>query len=185
VSVINTVTNKVTHTIHVGSGPNGVAVDPAAHAVYVANAIGTVSVIDTATNTVTHTIHVNGSNGLAVDPALHAVYVAGGNNGLSVIDTVTNTVTHTIPTSTGGTYAVAVDPAAGTVYAVEGAGGNVYVISAATRRVTATIYLGGYDYLAGIAANPWTHTAYAVSGWYSAASGFYPEGTLSVISRST
>jgi len=49
----------VTATIAVGSYPYGVAVDPAAGTVYVANAgAGTVSVIDAATNTVTATIAV-------------------------------------------------------------------------------------------------------------------------------
>ena len=49
----------VTHTISVGSSPYGVAVDPAAHTVYVTNdGGGTVSVIDEATDAVTHTIPV-------------------------------------------------------------------------------------------------------------------------------
>ena len=42
---------KVTHTIPVGSGPSGVAVDHTARTAYVANGDnGTVSVIDEATN---------------------------------------------------------------------------------------------------------------------------------------
>ena len=53
VSVIDEATNTVTHTIPVGSGPYGVAVDPAADTVYVTNDFGnTVSVIDAATNAV-------------------------------------------------------------------------------------------------------------------------------------
>ena len=57
VSVIDSTTNTVTHTITVGTGPRGVTVNGSE--VYVANFIdGTVSVIDTATNTVTHTITV-------------------------------------------------------------------------------------------------------------------------------
>ena len=49
----------MTATIPVGIGPDGVAVDPAAHAVYVANYFdGTVSVIDAATRAVTATIGV-------------------------------------------------------------------------------------------------------------------------------
>ena len=52
VSVIDEATNKVTHTIPVGSAPYGVAVDPAARTAYVTNySSGTVSVIDEATNT--------------------------------------------------------------------------------------------------------------------------------------
>jgi YVTN family beta-propeller protein len=37
VSVINTATNTFTATVHVGSGPGGVAVNPAGTKVYVAN----------------------------------------------------------------------------------------------------------------------------------------------------
>jgi len=43
----------VTGTIAVGSGPDGVAVDAAAHTVYVANFGGAVSVINETTGTVT------------------------------------------------------------------------------------------------------------------------------------
>jgi YVTN family beta-propeller protein len=66
----------VTATITVGANPIGVAVDPAAGTVYVANSSGTVSVISTATNKVTATVAVGaGPDAVAVDPATHAVYV--------------------------------------------------------------------------------------------------------------
>jgi YVTN family beta-propeller protein len=66
----------VTATITVGTNPIGVAVDPAAGTVYVANSSGTVSVISTATNKVTATVAVGaGPDAVAVDPATHAVYV--------------------------------------------------------------------------------------------------------------
>ena len=48
-SVVNPATRKVTATVKVGKGPDGIAVDPATHTVYTANAgDGTVSVITTA-----------------------------------------------------------------------------------------------------------------------------------------
>ena len=67
----------VTATIPLGPEPAGVAVDPAAGTVYVANNRGdTVSVIDAATSTVTATIHVGSDpDGVAVDPAAGTVYV--------------------------------------------------------------------------------------------------------------
>jgi YVTN family beta-propeller protein len=72
----------VTATIAVGAFPSGVAVDPAARTVYVANygdGDGSVSVIDEATTTVTDTVAVGaGPGAVAVDPATHAVYVANG-----------------------------------------------------------------------------------------------------------
>ena len=78
----------VTRTIPVGSGPYGVAVDPAAGTVYATNNYaGTVSVVDEATNTVTATVPVgSGPYGMAVDPAAHTAYVANSNSGtVSVI----------------------------------------------------------------------------------------------------
>ena len=60
----------VTATIPVGAVPDGVAVDPAAGTVYVANDDdNTVSVIDAATNTVTATIPVGADpDAVAADP---------------------------------------------------------------------------------------------------------------------
>ena len=91
---------RVTRTIRVGSYPLGVAADPAARTVYVANyGSGTVSVIDAATRTVTRTIPVGrGPEGVAVDPATRTVYVANHGDGtVSVIDASTRTVTSTVP----------------------------------------------------------------------------------------
>jgi serine/threonine-protein kinase len=70
----------VTATIDVGTGPDGVAVDPAARTAYVANFSGTVSVIDTAAGKVIATVPV-GSDPLGVAVALstHAAYVTNGN----------------------------------------------------------------------------------------------------------
>ena len=78
--MIDAATRAVTATVPVGSDPYGVAVDPAAHTVYVTNdGDGTVSVIDAATRAVTATIPVgNGPDGVAVDPATHAAYVTNG-----------------------------------------------------------------------------------------------------------
>jgi len=56
--------------VNVGSGPIGVAVNPAGTKAYVANSdYNTVSVIDTATNTVTATVNVGSSPyGVSVTP---------------------------------------------------------------------------------------------------------------------
>src|ERR1035438_3795977 len=80
VSVINTATNTVTATVNVGSGPFGVAVNPAGTFVYVTNETSNnVSVINTATNTVTATVNVGlGPYGVAVNPAGTFVYVDEG-----------------------------------------------------------------------------------------------------------
>jgi YVTN family beta-propeller protein len=78
----------VTATIAVGTEPAGVAVDPTAGTVYVANESGaTVSVIDAATRTVTATIPVGTEPaGVAADPSTHTAYVTNfGDGTVSVI----------------------------------------------------------------------------------------------------
>jgi YVTN family beta-propeller protein len=65
-----------------------VAVDPAAHVAFVANAGGdSVSVINTRTNTVAATVHVrNSPHAVAVDPTSHTAYVANyGDGSVSII----------------------------------------------------------------------------------------------------
>src|ERR1019366_9277800 len=71
----------VTATIGVGSGPDGVAVDPATRTAYVTNVDDdTVSVIDEAAGTVTATVRVGADpSGVAVDPSAHTAYVTNGN----------------------------------------------------------------------------------------------------------
>jgi len=99
VSVIDTSTNTVTANVTVGTGPYGVAVNPAGTHVYVANYdSNNVSVINTSTNTVTDNVTVGTKPfGVAVNPAGTRVYVANeGSNNVSVINTSTNTVTDTI-----------------------------------------------------------------------------------------
>jgi YVTN family beta-propeller protein len=113
----------VTATIPVGSYPYGVAVDPAAGTVYVANSgAGTVSVIDAATRAVTATIAVGPSPiGVAVDPATHTTYVANyGDGTVSVIRAARSapvtTVTSSQNPSTSGqkvTFTATVTPANG------------------------------------------------------------------------
>lgn len=79
---------RVTHTIPVGSSPDGLAVDPTARTVYETNQRGnSVSVIDEATSTVTATLPVGSVPwGVAVDPGTHTAYVANsGGNTVSVI----------------------------------------------------------------------------------------------------
>ena len=162
--MIDAATRAVTATIPVGSGPFGVAVDPAAGTVYVTNnGDGTVSVIDAATRAVTATIPVgSGPDGVAVDPAAGTVYVTNNGAGtVSVIDAATRAVTATIPVGSCP-YGVAVDPAAGTVYVTNYRGATVSVIDAATRAVTATIPVGPVPW--EVAVDPAAGTVYVTNG---------------------
>ena len=165
----------VTATIAVGSGPDGVAVDPTAHTAYVTNINDdTVSLIDEATSTVTATIAVGGGPiAVAADPAARTAYVTNGGNGtVSVIDEATGTVTAIIGVGSGPD-AVAVDAAAHTVYVANGGAGTVSVIDEATGTVTATIPVGsGSD---AVAVDPAARTAYVANF----------AGTVSVIDEAT
>ena len=181
VSVIDAATNAVTATIPVGTSPFGVAVDPAAGTVYVANdsADGTVSVIDAATRAVTATIPVGSYPfGVAVDPAAGTVYVTNYRDGtVSVIDAATRAVTATIPVGTSP-WEVAVDPAAGTVYVTSALpGGTVSVITHPVITTTSPLP-------PGTAGTPYTTTLHAAGGispWtWAVAGGSLPAGlTLS------
>ena len=70
--------------------------------------------------------------------------------------------------------AVAVDPAAGTVYVTNANDGTVSVIDAATNAVTATIPVGTYPY--GVAVDPAAGTVYVTN---------YGDATVSVIDAAT
>ena len=125
-------THRVTATVPIGKNPDGVAVDPGTHAVYVANAFdNTVSVIDASTRTVTATVPVGYDPvGVAVDPGTHTVYVTnlvGANNTVSVIDGSTRTVTATVPVGRNPN-GVAVDPGSHTVYVTNYQSNSVSVI---------------------------------------------------------
>jgi YVTN family beta-propeller protein len=158
----------VTATIGVGSGPEGVGVDPSTHTVYVANSNGnSVSVIDGTTNTVTATIAAgSGPEGVGVDPSTHTVYVANSNgNSVSVIDGTTNTVTATIAAG-DSPDAVGVDPSTHIVYMANDGSpnasiGTVSVIDGATNTVTATINVGQIP--VGMGVDPSTHTVYVAN----------------------
>jgi serine/threonine protein kinase, bacterial len=167
----NVVATKVTATIPLGEGPQGVAVDPGTHAVYVTNAVanGTMSVIDPATHTVTATIPVGKFPlSVVVNPATHTVYVANADifpstpdaSTVSVIDPATRTVTATIPV--GNTpEGVVVDPATHTLYTVNFGAYAVKVIDPATRTVIAQIGVGRGP--VSVAIDPGTHTLYTTN----------------------
>lgn len=92
VSVINTTTNLVTHTVGVGSSPDALAVSPDGSRIYVGNHGGNVSVIDTATKAVTTIVAGSPVRDLAITPDGSKVYLAMEASGLKRIDTVTNAV---------------------------------------------------------------------------------------------
>jgi YVTN family beta-propeller protein len=110
VSVISTVTNTVTTTIHGIDAARDVTISPNGAHAYVGRSDG-VAVIDTATNTVTTTIPVGGGSeeGVAVSPDGAHLYLTHAGDTVSVIDLATNTVTSTI-TVGGNPWGVAFTP---------------------------------------------------------------------------
>jgi YVTN family beta-propeller protein len=158
-----TVGYTVTGTIEVGTGPDGVAVDPTSHTTYVTDIDDdSVSVIDEATKTVTATITVGGGPlTVAADPASHIVYVTNGGNGtVSAINEATDTVTATIPVG-HGPDGVAMDSTSHLAYVANGGDGTVSAINEATGKVTATTPVGSDP--DGVAVDPTTHTAYVAN----------------------
>jgi probable HAF family extracellular repeat protein/YVTN family beta-propeller protein len=95
VSVINTATNTVTHTVSVGSSPDALAVAPDGSKVFVGQHGGNVTVIETATKSTTIVNTLGGPvRDLAITPDGSKVYLAMEFSGLRVIDTSTNSVSN-------------------------------------------------------------------------------------------
>jgi large repetitive protein len=179
VYVISGATNAVTATISLPSGalPDGAAVNPTTHMLYVADpGEGAVVVINGSTDTVAATIPLEDSvtdpepepMGLAVDEATDTIYVADANGDqVEVIDGATNTLTDRIalPAASVPTD-VAVDPAAGLVYVVEkgtaqAANGAIAVIDTATDSVSTLV--SGLNQPEGVALDASTGTLYVTS----------------------
>ena len=151
--MINAATGAVTATIPVGAYPYGVAVDPAAGTVYVANtAADTVSVINAATGAVTATIPVGSyPYGVAVDPAAGTVYVANSaDDAVSVITDPVITTTSPLPPGTVGT------PYITTLHATGGVSPWTWAITSGSLPAGLRLSTGGT--ITGTPATPGTRT---------------------------
>lgn len=148
VSVIDLATNTVIATVPVGHTPQGVVVNPAGTAVYVANSDSNeITVIDTVTYA-TKTIPVGATPvGIAMHLNGRYIYVANVNdttNTLSVIDRTTNTVIDEV-FSGNSSIAVAAHPDGSVVYVANIFGGSISVVNTETREVIDTIALKPAD----------------------------------------
>ena len=186
VSVIDSLTRTVIATVPVGKGfapRGGLAVDPATHTVYVANANhhtfvadDTLSVIDGQTYAVIDTVPVGAElTGVAVDPGISSVYVItekGGTGGnvrpvgehlVRVIDGLSRVVIATIPAGVGP-RAVAVDPSTHDVYVANFWARDITVIDGSARSVVAAVSVdAGIDGVPGFGVDPSTHTVYVTT----------------------
>jgi YVTN family beta-propeller protein len=153
VSVINTETNIIAATVHVGSNPVEIAVSPDGAKVYVANYYGnTVSVIETANNTVTATVNVGDNpNGIAVSPDGKKVYVTNLENlNMSVIDTATNTVIDTIDKIVSIPQGIAINQNGTKIYVPNTYIATFFAIDTTTKEITEIPVSGS----CGVAVNP-------------------------------
>jgi YVTN family beta-propeller protein len=177
VSVIDTVSNKVTATIPVGPGPAGIAFSPDGATAYVTNRNGTISVIDTATNSVTTTITLTPSpipgfpvpGYPAITPDGNTLYVPTDDEPsptVQVVSTATNTVTAVIPIGGLGAKALAITPDGKHVYVVsENNFQNlVFVIDTATNTVVTHFAVTGALLGPGVAITPSGGTVYVAAG---------------------
>jgi len=157
--------------------PAGVAVDPTAHSVWVANsAAGSASQISDAANTVTNTVSFPFGNpwGIAADPSTGTVYLSDTADGITdSIDEATGAGTYNV-FGYGGT-GIAVDPNNSNVYVVvNGSPGSVAVLSPAGGTALAEPTVGSLPY--GIAYDSADNSFYVAN---------YSDGTVSVISEAS
>lgn len=133
-----------------GAAPDGVAIDPTDHTVYVANFLaGTVSVVNELTLSVVTTVEVGtgtGPFGVAVDPTTHEVFVTAADaDALGVIYGATcNAVNDSKCAGTAVSMGadsfpegVAVDPTTKTVYVADSVFGEIVVLSESSLKVVA------------------------------------------------
>ena len=107
--------------IPTGSMPDAIALDQAAHRVYIANReSSTITIVDTATQQTLATVPVGKHpQALVIDPVRHCLYSANtASNTVSVIDEASNKLVATLPAG-HAPYALALDAGTGTVYAAD------------------------------------------------------------------
>jgi YVTN family beta-propeller protein len=161
---------RSTGPIPIGHQPGGVAVDPVANRVYVANEEGSsIDVIDGSSNTLITSVHVGPKpRHVAVDPEAKRVYVTRYFcRCVSVVDAETNLPIGDVPVA-GNPVGIAVNSTTGRVYVATledrtqgGSFDGLVVIDAATNTVVAAAVVGATP--VGVAVNPDTSWVYVTS----------------------
>jgi YVTN family beta-propeller protein len=182
VLVMDAASQVVIASIDVGKEPQGIAVSPDGHSLYVANhdqPLGTVAVIDIAAAQVIKNVTVGRDpQGLAVTPDGEWVYVANGCAGVevctsdqgaviapgsvSVIDTTTLQVVATIAANLAP-FGVAVTPDGAQVLVTNTASDDVWIIDTSTNGVLGTVALDEGSSPRGIAITRDGMTAYVAN----------------------
>jgi len=154
VSVIDTQSKTVIHTIALGGEPFVIALTPDGLRAYITNEPGdNVLVLNTLSHTVVATIPVGDKPlGITVTPDGTEAYVCHFNtNDCRVIDTGTNIVVATIPVGTGPGGAV-FNADGSKAYVTNETSNDVSVVDTATRSVVATVPVGSAPH--GLALSP-------------------------------
>jgi YVTN family beta-propeller protein len=128
-------------TIAVGSGPQGIAINPTTGLMYVANEGGTtVSVIDISTDAVTATITgFSGPRSIVIDTSTNTLYVTNYTGAkVSVVDGATNTITTTVTVGTNP-VGLAFDASDAKLFVANYGSSSVSVINTSTNTLSATI----------------------------------------------
>ncbi|NQV31358.1 MAG: YncE family protein [Phycisphaeraceae bacterium] len=146
-SIVDLATNAVVATVPVGSFPQGVAVNPAGTAVYVANSMSNdFTVIDTMTHTATTLAAGLNPTGVTVHPDGTRIYLANTDffgeavSTVSVLDRATNTVIDEIFCG-NGSITVSVHPDGTVAYVLNAFDGTMTVLDTDTHEVVDTIVL--------------------------------------------
>jgi DNA-binding beta-propeller fold protein YncE len=190
IAVIDGATNTVTSTIDTGAEARAIAVNPQTDTIYVATAgpDPEVLVIDGQTDHIASTFQLRGLlvGAIAVDAATSNLYLATG-RAVQVISLSSGQVTATIqlpvPVGVGPDYpagGLAVDSAAGEVFAADPYTGQVSVISAASNTITGNYTAPGESPQA-VAVDPATGLLFASTSL--GADDF--EGRLDVLNEAT
>jgi YVTN family beta-propeller protein len=150
ISVIDTATNTVTHTLHLDGAPAQIAFSPSGSTAYVTTADGLLIYSTSTDNLVGRIGNLGDPHGVVVSPDGNTVYVT--NTQRNVVDVISTAgfphVTATIPVGQMP-WGLALSPSGGTLYAADINSNQVSVISTSTNTVTSTLSVsGGPDVLA-------------------------------------
>jgi len=157
---------KIIAAIPLPAYPLGVAVDSAAHRIYVADFLcgcGKISVVDGKTNAVVRTIHLPGASmvmSVALDPRDNVVYAVDENSGFYVIDRTSGKVLGHISDHSYPNEVIAIP---GTTLAVEpdSASDRAVFIDASTFAVKKRVQVGKFP--TGAAVNAATKRVYVAN----------------------
>jgi YVTN family beta-propeller protein len=138
--VISLTALQVVDTISVGPAANGLAIDTAAHRLYVSSIFANqVTALDMATNQIVRTYPVSGGpQRIAVHSGGDELYIASQAVGLEVLDLATGTHTPVAGVGAGG-VGLALSPDEEQLYVTRPPSGELIIVDRASRQVVKTL----------------------------------------------